>query len=194
VALRRCPRVTPRRKALLAGAALLVLVALLGIGAVAMGWEPVGPADLPVASYAPTPGDNASTRTLDHGAFTVQGTTYEAELLGVSEPRGTGLQPYEVRIVRTGGEGGRVWPASLTLQSPEGAGGSAFYGIPGEVQQPGVEGGALVSRLGATIPPAQGNATVELTLRTYREVAWGVWREDPLTLRFAFAYDARVTG
>ena len=193
MALEGSARVTPVRKALLALAALLVLVALAGIGATAAGWEPVGPADLPVGAYAPTVGGGPNLTTLDNGTFAVHGTTYEAELLGF-EQMGGGAHVFTARIVRTGGDGGRLWPDSLTVDLGGQRAGAAFYGVPAAAdRQPEVVGDSLQATVIAQPPqPGEGNATAELVLRTYREIGFGVWREDPLVLRFEFPY--RVSG
>ena len=180
---------TPRQKALGVVAVVLIVLAVAGIVATAVGWEPVGPADLPVKAYAPTPGDGATFRTLDHGSFEVHGATYEAELMGFSNTTDGSVHGYEVRIVRTGGDGGRVWPSEAVARTGNETLASFVFGVPGQVpREPDVEDGVLVARLDMTPPAGEGNATVDVTLRTYREIGVGVWREEPLGLRFTYAY------
>lgn len=90
-----CCRVTPRQRALAAIAVVLVLVALVGIGVTAAGWEPVGPARLPALAQPDLQG------AVDRGDFDVHGTHYRAYLLGSPGH-------YEAYVYRTGGEGGRI--------------------------------------------------------------------------------------
>jgi hypothetical protein len=135
--------VNPRQRALGVVAALLVLLAIGGIGATFAGWEPVGPAVLPVRpELASPPGPGA----VDRGEFAVQGATFAALLFGSPGH-------WQVTLVHTGGAGGRIAAEGGSVDS----------------------NGALVVDLGGA---------TNLTLRTYRESWIGVWRAEPLTLRF----------
>lgn len=176
-----------RGRALVAlGVALLVLSAGLAL-ATRAGWVAAGPPDLPVQAYAPTRADDPRTwQTLDHGTFGLHGATYEAELLGFPQMSGTGLHALVLRIVQTGGDGARVWPASLALETDEGrGGGNAFYEYGGE-RAPQVSQGAWEARVGTTFDPGDHAVRAEARLHVYREAAVGLVREEDLLLRLEF--------
>jgi hypothetical protein len=135
--------VTPRQRILGVVAVLLVVGAVSGITATALGWEPVGPAALPVRpELASPPGPGA----VDRGEFVVQGATFAALLFGSPGH-------WQATLVHTGGAGGRIAAEGGSIDS----------------------NGALVVDLGGA---------TNLTLRTYRESWIGVWRAEPITLRF----------
>ncbi|GEM_PF-6413795 len=91
-------RVTPRQRALGIVAVLLVVGAVSGIAATALGWEPVGPAALPVRpELASPPGPSP----VDRGSFDVQGSAFTAMLYGSPGH-------WQATIVHTAGAGGRI--------------------------------------------------------------------------------------
>jgi hypothetical protein len=175
--------VKPRHRVLGIVAVVLVLAAIAGLVATAMGWAPIGPPALPQTAYAPREGAPTDyDGTLDHGNFTVHGTTYAAELAGPSQvSNGAG---YKVAIHRVSGSGGRIALASLNLTDVT-TNRSVVVGAD-EIQN------GILSSL-ASLELGAGNHTLraEAVVLTYREAWIGVWPSDPVVLRFEALVEAR---
>lgn len=175
--------VTPGRKLAFTLATVLVAAAAAGLVAMGFGWLPVAPPDLPVAAYAPRVGNATDyDTTLDHGTFEARGSRYEAELVGPSVA--TGGAYYEVRIVRTGGDGGRIVLSSLTVLDEKNA-------TLGQAEGACHRDGAACLLADVALTPGNRTLRAEAIVGVYRESWIGAWRADPIVLVFTAHVEAR---
>ncbi|MEA3198955.1 MAG: hypothetical protein QOE90_383 [Thermoplasmata archaeon] len=170
-----------RQRALAVVAVALILVALLGMGALVAGWTPLGPPELPVTAYAPhASGPSDYDATLDHGEFNVSGTRYVAEMAGMARNAKGGV--FALHVHRLDGSGGRVALLNLTLLDENET-------VLGGTTQTAVENGTLSAVASALLAPGNHALHANATLDTWRESWIGVWHARPLTLRFDMAVE-----